>query len=232
MATVIKKGDNGELVRRLASFDLADHLAEARHVVASARREGQRILAEATAEADRIREAAEGEGYRAGYGAGQIKGLEEGRAEALREATERFNESHAELADSMAAVIESFETSKQDLLIEANRDLLEFAVALAAKITRQVGEMDRQAALANTEEALRLVGGRTDLTVRVHPRDGETLRQFASAVAEQAVGKRHVTVVEDESIAPGGAVVTAGGMEIDASLETQLEQITRLLVGS
>ena len=231
MSTVIKKGEKGELLRRLVSFDLADHLAEARQVVGAAEREAQRTVAQAKVEAVRIRNEARQQGHCEGYETGHAQGLEEGRNQGLTEATGRFNAEHADLAASMAAVIESIEGQKRDLLIEANRDLLEFAVTLASKVTHRVGELNREAALANAEEALRLVGCNTDLTVRINPRDADTLRRFSREVADELGGKQHLTITEDELIAPGGAVVNAGGMEVDAKIETQLEQITTLLVG-
>ena len=232
MSTIIKKGEKGELLRRLVSFDLADHLAEARQVVAAAEREAQRIVARAKVDGVRIRDEAHRVGHGQGCQAGLAEGLEEGRARGLAEATERFQAEHAGLAASMAAVIESIEEQKRDLLIRANRDLLEFAVALAHKVTRGVGEINRQAAVANAQEALRLVGKQTDLTVRINPRDADTLQRFAAELADKLREKQHLTITEDESIAPGGAVVVAGGMEVDAGIETQLEQVTTLLLGS
>jgi flagellar assembly protein FliH len=232
MSTVIKKGEKGELLRRLVSFDLADHLAEARQVVAAAEREAQRIVAQAKRDSVRMRNEAQQLGQDQGRRAGLAEGLDEGRARGLVEATERFNTEHAGLAASMAAVIESIDAQKRDLLIQANRDLLEFAVALAHKVTRGIGEVNRQVALASAEEALRLVGKQTDLTVRINPRDVDTMQRFATELADKLGEKQHLTITEDESIAPGGAVVIAGGMEVDASIETQLEQVTALLLGS
>jgi flagellar assembly protein FliH len=232
MSTVIKKGETGRLLQRLCSLDLADHLAEARHVVAAARREAQGIVAKAKGESVRLREEARRLGHREGREQGHAEGFADGQAQGLAEATARFNREQADLATSMTSVIESIEQRKRDLLIEANRDVLEFAVAVASKVTRRVGEVDRQAARANVEEALRLVGEKTDLTMRVNPVDAETLRRFAADRAEQLGQQQHLRVVEDESLAPGGAVLTASGVEVDASIETQLEQITTLLLGA
>ncbi len=232
MSTVIKHGEKGELLRRLVSFDLADHLAEARQVVSAAEREAQGIIARAKAEAVRIGDEARRHGHDEGHAAGLARGLEEGTQQGLDAATERFNAEHAELVASMTAAIGAIEGQKQDLLIEARQDLLKFAVVVAKKVTRRVGELNREAAVANVEEAIRLVGAKTDLTVRINPRDAETLRRFAEELHGQLNGKQHLAITEDESIAPGGAVVAAGGMEVDARIETQLDQITTLLVGS
>lgn len=232
MATVIKKGQQAKLLHRLVSFDLADHLAEAHQVVAAARQEAARIVEEARLEGRRIEEEARQRGHQQGYQRGFAQGRTEGQDRAFAEATQRFDRDHADLAASMAAVIDAFEQQKRDLLIAANRDLLEFAVVVARKVAHRVGRINRDAAVAVVEQALRLVGGKTDITIRANPADLEALQRFAARRAEEFGDRAHVTLLEDDSIAPGGAVVTCGPMEIDARLETQLEQITTLLLGS
>ncbi|MHC4064149.1 MAG: FliH/SctL family protein [Planctomycetota bacterium] len=232
MSTIIKRGEQGRLLHRLVALDLADHMAEAHKIVAEARGRARRILAEARHESQRIKADARQSGHEEGLEEGLAEGRASGQAQAFSEAAERFNSEQADLVASFKAVIESIQRDKQDLLIAANRDLLEFCVALARKVTGCVARLDRQAGVANVEKALRLVGGKTDLTVRIHPLDGETLRRFAAELSGGLAGGSHVALVEDEAINPGGAVVTTGGMEVDARIETQLDQITGLLLGT
>lgn len=232
MSTVIKQGQQAKLLQRLVSFDLADHLAEAHQVVAAAKQEATGILEQARLDGRRLKEEARQRGHRQGHEEGFAEGRVEGEDRAFAEATDRFNNQHADLAASMSAVIEAFERQKRDLLIAANRDLLEFAVAVAGKITHRIGGIDRQAAVAVVEQALRLVGAKTDATVRANPADVEALRRFAARRVEEFGQRAQVTLVKDDTVAPGGAVVTCGQMEIDATLEAQLEQISTLLLGS
>ena len=232
MSTVIKSGQQGQVLRRLVTFDLADHMAEARSIVAAAREQAHQILAEARHEGQRLKAEAHRTGYQRGHEQGMGEGYAHGQARGLAEATERFNREQAGLAASLNAIIEAFEHRKQDLFIAANRDLLELAVTAARKVTGCVARLDRDAAVANVEQALRLVGSKTDLTIRIHPLDGQTMRRLAEELAQRIGDASHVALVEDDSIAPGGAVVTSGGMEVDARIETQLEQMTALLLGT
>ncbi len=234
MSTVIKKGEQGKLLQRLVSFDMADHMAEARSIVAAAKAQAQQLVGEARIESRRLKEEAGRQGHAEGYQAGHAEGVIDGREQGLAQATERFNGEHAALAAAMAAAIEALEAQKQNLLIEAERDLLEFATALAQKVTHCVARLDRQAAVANVEQALRLVANKTDLTIQVSPLDADTMRRFAEDVTERLGEVEHVRVVEDESVSPGGAVVTSEGQgrsEVDARIETQLDQIVSLLLG-
>jgi flagellar biosynthesis/type III secretory pathway protein FliH len=73
------------------------------------------------------------------------------------------------------------------------------------------------------------------LQVRIHPADEATLGRFAAEFAEQRAELQHVTFVSDPSLAAGGCIVTVGAgedaLQVDAALETQLAQITSLLLG-
>ncbi len=232
MSTVIKKGETGKLVRQLVSFDLADHLANAQKVIDAAQRQAEKIAAEAKHRSSQLRIAAQKEAYALGHGKGYADGVEAGTAEGLAKATESFEHNQSSLTNSLAKIIEEWEQQKRDLLISARRDLLEFAVALASKITRSVGELNGDSVLANVEQALRLVGDKTDVTIHMHPSDAETLRRFADGLARDVEGQQHIALVEDDGVAPGGAMISTGEMEVDARIETQIEQITSVLLGS
>ncbi|MCH7813555.1 MAG: hypothetical protein IID40_05995 [Planctomycetes bacterium] len=231
MSTVIKRGQQGKPLQRLSTFDLADHMSEARAIVASARVEARRILVEARGHSRTLKEEAQRAGHQQGYEKGLPEGRSDGRGQALSDATERFDTQRANLAAAMQAAVDSIEGQKRDLMIAAQRDLLSFAVALARKVTGRIGELDRQAVVSNVERALRLVGTKTDLRIRVHPIDAETMRQFAAGLSERLDRTGHVELTEDDAMAPGGAVVEAGGTQVDARIETQIEQIAALLLG-
>lgn len=231
MSTVIKKGQTGRLVHRLASLDLADHLAEADKVLAGAQRRAGQLIERAKIESERLGRQAQEESYREGERKGRAEGRREGREKAFVEASERFERQQAELVSALGEAVRGLESGKQDLLIQANRDLLTFAVELANKVTHGVGRLESGMARANVEQVLRLVGRSSDVTVRINPQDADTLRQFAAELAEQVDRAGHVCIVEDAAVTPGGAVVEAGAMKIDAQVETQMEQLVAVLLG-
>jgi len=231
VSTVIKSGRDFKLVRQLTTIDLADHLAEAHKVVDEARSRARAITAEAKRAAAAALQTAKKEGYTTGHEKGYQEGFEEGQARGLKEARERFNREQTTLRNAFDATVTEFDTRKRDLLIEARHDVLEFAVALARRAAKRVGELDRTAATTNLEEALRLVADKTDVTVQVNPIDAETMRRFADDLTSRVGQCEHVNIIEEPSVAPGGCTVVAGGTEIDAGIDTQMDEIVRLLVG-
>ncbi|UCG16764.1 MAG: hypothetical protein JSV19_01755 [Phycisphaerales bacterium] len=231
MSTVIKAGQpNVKPMRRLETIDLADHVVEAGKITNVARREAARLVADANAAAGQIREDAERRGYQEGFARGESEGQVAGREQALREASDRFTAEQADLAKAMRSIVDELEGLKRDLLIEAERDVLMFAVRVARKVTKRAVAVDPHCAVENLKESLRLVGRKTDLLVRVHRSDGETMRRFAPDVANDVGGKGHIRIVEDESIAPGGCTIVTDTTEVDATVDSQIDQIAALVL--
>lgn len=231
MGTVIKAGEVGAIKRRLAAVDLSDHLAEANSVIERAHREAEHITAAAREETRIALERARAEGHGAGYREGHAEGTEAGRREAFESSTRRFDQEQAQLVTALAQAMKSLESMKEDLLIAAERDVLSFAVRLARRLTFDIGRLHDEAARENFRRALGAVSARTDVTVLVHPQDRATIETFASELTALGSQTRHVSIREDAALAPGGCRVQAGATRVDASLETQIADLTALLLG-
>ena len=231
MSTVIKANQTGHILRRLSTVDLADHLAEARSVIEDARQQATGIVAEAKRDAARALVKAKQSGQDAGYKKGIEEGRKAGHQAAHTESVERFDRQQEQLVAAMREAITGIDALKEDLRIAAERDVLEFAVMIASKLTFDIGRSHREAAVENLKRALRLVSSKTDVTIRVHPDDIASMKTFAASTAEQAHTSRSVEIVPDESFAPGGCVLDSDKTNVDARLETQVEEIVSLLLG-
>lgn len=231
MSTIIKADrQDSQLVRRLETIHLTDHLVEADRIVADARVRANRMLQQAKEAAGRIRKEALCQSREEGYTKGYAEGAAAGREEALREATERFRAEQADVGRLFSNAVTAIDGMKRDLLIEAQRDVLEFAVQVAERITKRTVVLDASSVTANLQEVLRFVGAATDLTIRVSPRDAETMRRFAAESVEELGKSTHVRIEEDETVDPGGCVVTTDRTEVDATIASQLDQIVSLLL--
>jgi flagellar biosynthesis/type III secretory pathway protein FliH len=229
-STVIKLGEqNPALVKRLETLNVADHVAEARKVVESARERAAEILSRARREGAEIRRRAAEQGFDRGFRQGYEAGEKAGADAAFQKAREEFAERHAHLAKALAEALSGFDSTKEDLLIRAERDTCTFAVRVAERVTGQVGLASRDAAVQNVKAALRSVQSATQLEIRVNPLDAATLERFADQLAEQVKAATHVSVVPDPAVSPGGCVLTTPETTVDATLEIQLAQIAELV---
>ena len=226
MSTVIKAGQAGPILKNLSTVDLADHLAEADVVVERATRNAAKIVSETRRDAELTLKEAKDRGYRDGHAKGYEEGISAGHEAAYRESMERFSKQQAGIVSAMRQAVDQISEIKDGLRIAAERDLLEFAVQVASKLTFAVGRVHREAATENLSRALRLVGSKTNLTVRGHPDEIASTRTFAESVLDGIDATAHVNVVADDTLQPGGCKVSTDRSDIDATLETQVEEMT------
>lgn len=231
MPAVIKAGELGAVAKRLTTVNLADYVAEAREVLEKAKRQATQIDEASRRQADVALEEARKSGYATGLEEGRLAGFESGKSEAFTAATERFDAQHADVVEAMSVAIAEIDKAREGFRAAAEKDLLDFAVLVASKLTFAVGALHREAAQSNFDRALRLVEARSDLTVRVHPDDVESMKTFAASVSGVVESSRAVHLVPDETIAPGGCIVRSEKTEVDSSLETQVDEIVALLTG-
>ncbi len=238
MSTVIRAGDVARVASSLVSVDLADHLEEARAVVADAQNRAARLLESARSDAARwgpeAREKGYEKGFRTGYQKGYAEGKEKGEtdgfAEAHNAATAKFDEQHAAIVSDIERVLGELNARRESIELAARRDLLAFAISLATKLTYRIGTLNCDAALGNLHKALKLVQSKADLTIRVHPDDLAAIEEFAESVLRHAHGTGGVEIVPDAKIAPGGCIVTDETTEVDATLDSQINEVVSLLV--
>lgn len=231
MATVIKLGAQLARPAKPRTFELKDHVAQATALVEAGRHRADRIVQDVRRQSEAIRQKAAREGYRSGHHKGFGEGKKAGHAQAFAEATVLFRMDNEQLSQSLQAAIDDLESRKRDLIIHARQDALKLAIQIAERITRRLGTTDPNVVLGNVESALRLVGQKTNLTIRVNPKDVTSIRRFSPDWGETELDGQHVRIVEDESVSRGGCLVTTPDQEIDSRLETQLEEITALLIG-
>ncbi|HEV2998232.1 MAG TPA: FliH/SctL family protein [Solirubrobacteraceae bacterium] len=177
---------------------------------ASPRNAGQRILAQAAGEAERIREQARTEGRTEGRAIGQADTL--AATEALREALRELTEMRAQIA---AAV---------------ELDAVELALALAAKILSGVLEVQPERVVDVVMGALRRVNERRRIAVLVNPADLELVNASVEELILQAGGIELCEVQSDRRVPRGGAVVRTLECEVDATVPAQLERAREIVL--
>lgn len=167
-----------------------------------------RLLAQAMADAERIREAARADGYEQGRAAGHA----DGAAEIARSASA--------LAEA-AAAIESLRGEVSDA-VEA--DAIELALALAGKILAGAFQARPELVVEIVQGALRRISDRRRITVLVNPADLEVVRDALGELTAQGSGVELCDLQSDERVAAGSAIVRTAEGEVDASVATQLER--------
>ncbi len=213
-------------------FHMRDLLGEAQEVIAQARLQAECLLTEARETADRLHQEALRRGHVEGLEAGRLAGQTEGREQALLEARAHFDQDLKHLAETLAATLTAVNNERKLRLYQSERDLLEFAVHLARRVTQGVARVNPDVAPANLQAALALVVGRSDLTVRAHPEDLAALERFCAQLTDRIADHPHIRLVDDPQLTRGGVVLSSETGQVDATLEQQLDEITRALLSA
>ncbi len=143
------------------------------------------------------------------------KGVEEGR----RQAAAQMEASLARLARS----IEEIAGLKPRLRAEAERELVAVALAIARRILRRELHVDPDAVLGLAKAALEKASLREVAEIRLHPSHAAPIRSHLARIGAPEAIRVH----EDASLEPGAVIVETARGAIDASLETQLDEIAR-----
>jgi flagellar assembly protein FliH len=152
---------------------------------------------------------------REAFEAGKLQGDQQARA-ALQPVLERLN----------ASIVEVLEM-RPDLRRRAERDAVQLALLIAKRVLHRQLSVDEEALTAIARVAFERLTRSESYRVTVHP-------QFAAAVTSALSGSRgsspgmsHVHIDPDPNCAPGTLIIHSAEGTIDASVDTQLEEISR-----
>lgn len=217
-------------MREAIVLDLGDLGAQAARLRMQAQAHAEQILTDANDKARALvvetTEAADARGHAEGLARGIEEGREQGRAQALAEGKEQLDT----LTHSMAEVASRWEQQRLTLERDAREAVLAFALRAVEKLVHRAVEADPEVAARQVGDALESVLSPHDITVRIHPDDRpvveEALPQLVAAVGSLG----HVTLVDDVAAGRGGCVLETIGGSIDATIRTQLDRLTDLIL--
>ncbi len=167
-----------------------------------------RLLADATAAAERIREQARAEGHEEGRARGHADGIADAQA----------------AARALQTALGDLQRQTEEIARAVERDAVELAIALAAKIVAGTLEVQPERVLDTVAGALRRIADRRRITVLVDPADLEVVSGAIGELEARTGGVELCEVQADRRVGRGGAVVRTLESEVDATVHTQLER--------
>ena len=214
----------------VATFSMADIETAAKGMLLRARRQAEQVLAEAQVEADALKKQAHATALADGRKEGLATGLEEGRKQGREEALSEQREQLAGLVAALSESAISLDAARIALEAEAKQAVVRLAIMIAQRVTKRQGTLDPEVALANVEDALGLVVQSTSVRIAVHPSHKGTLADVLPRLQMKWPNLKHVELVADGTLTPGGCRVYTAGGQIDGDLQLQLDRIAAELV--
>lgn len=215
----------------ISTFSMSDIEAHARSMLMKANKQAEQLLIAAQTEAESIKEQARAEGLAIGKREGVEQGKIEGAATGKQAAFDAEKAKLDETFVTLTAMKEAFDVERHRIIEKAEAEIMPLALAIARKVTKRLGEIDSSVIEANLRDAIRLMNGPHDLRVAIHPQQHTLVGELLPRIGQQWPQIKRVTIVTDETIAPGGCRVSTAGGEVDADLNSQLDRLINELIG-
>jgi type III secretion protein L len=208
---VIKGKDKGvSTVRDDLSRDSIEQDGIIRGEVYSASAKARELLQKAQKEAETILLKAQEESAKQRQNA-----YDEGYQEGLAQTTELLAKARLE---------------HEQLIKNANRDVMDLAFKVAEKIIGKQLEMAPETIISIVKQAMQTVRQSKQLTIRVHPDDAKLLKENEEELQEALGRQRILDVMEDKKVHAGGCIIESEIGTVEAQLHTQLERLKKILL--
>lgn len=147
------------------------------------------------------------------------KGFVDGEAAGRQQATAQFNSALEKIPRTVAEIA----SLKSRLHHEAEEDVVKLAIGIARRILYREITTDPTALAGLVRAALDKLDGREVHRLRANPQDAPVLQQQLQQIGMP----RKIDVVADASLQRGSAIFETAHGSLDASADTQLNEIDR-----
>ncbi len=223
-------------------FEFADIRALAQRILKRAQEQGQAKIESARKQVAAMEKEASDKAYKEAFPKGQeegyAKGLKEGAAEsekkiqaAIAAEKESLRQNAAPTSGVLQQIIDALNASRQQLMAQAEGDLLLLALDLAKRLVGHELSVDPESVRPLAVECIGLVTDRTSITVRANPEDCRVLEEVVPELKTMFTDMGALHVVPDASIERGGIVAATREAEVDMQLATRLSAFEEVILG-
>lgn len=206
-------------------FTMQDVEAAAKAILHRARAKADQIVAAGHTEAERAQEQARKDGFTEGKKQGHAEGLAEGKKSGHAQALAEHGAAMKELIGALTQAVKTLDGERDQLQTKATTEVVRLACTIARKVTKRQGAIDEQVMSENVKEAMSLAVHASDIRIAVNPAQAKTLQAELPNLMLAWPQLKHVELIEDATIAAGGARIFTTHGEIDGDLDAQLDHL-------
>ena len=182
---------------------------EAEQIKEAARQEAQRIEEEARKKGEQT----ERDAFDRGLAQGKEDGYREGKAEADR------------VVERLHAVLNRAIDRRNEIIEESETQVVNLVLNISKKVIKVLSENQKNVVINNVIQSLRKLKSKSDVIIRVNLADLKTVSQHKDEIVKAIERVGNITVAEDTTVDPGGAIIETDFGEIDARIASQLREI-------
>ncbi len=150
----------------------------------------------------------------------------QGREEGAQQANEGFESS----LEMFARGIEEVSRLRETLLQNSTHDMLRLVMSIARQVIHCELSVNREVILATLGKALNAAVRSDSYQIKVNPEDLALVTEKKPLFLASINGLKNIVFEADPRIARGGCLVESELGEVDATIESQLEEIRRTLL--
>lgn len=204
-------------------LEVAEQEIEAAHqevavLLAKAREEASEILQSAEDEKEQYKEAGYHDGFRQGFEEGYQAGYEQ-----IKNDLDNLFHNFKREVDKVQMLLDHQVQGLELKIIKLSSDI-------AAKIIRRQVRLKPEIVLDQIENILHQMSRVKSLAIRVNPGDISMAQETEEHFLQLTQGIDHIEFVADHSLEPGGCIIETNSGGMDASIQTQLDLITAILM--
>jgi len=150
---------------------------------------------------------------------------QEGLARGIQAGRERFEASLAHCAEALEAAATAIQTSHEQFLESLEPQVLALVKLMVNRVVDAELKTNPDLLQLMARRALARLAGQFSVTLLVHPDDVEALKVHEVSLLDSVSGVDTLHIQASETVAPGGCIAQSSEMEVDARLETLLDQV-------
>jgi flagellar assembly protein FliH len=131
------------------------------------------------------------------------------------------------LLKQYAKRLEELNDLRKEIFATSEKEVLRLALEIARKVIRREVSVDEELILTMVKVALNRLAEQTVMTVRVNPRDYQSIQRDQASHSPTSSLNEGVKLMEDPSISRGGCLIETESGIIDARIEEQLREIEK-----
>ncbi len=152
------------------------------------------------------------------------KGLQDG----LKQAEEQF----LATLQSLQSILGDIDRLREDILKNSSEDMIRLIIAIARQVIRTEISIQPEIIVNTLGEALQVAVRSDECVVRIHPDDLEFVSSAKADFMSRINDLKNISIETDPRISRGGCVIESDYGKVDATVETQLEEIYQHLSAS
>jgi flagellar assembly protein FliH len=157
---------------------------------------------------------------------------ERGLSEGIRKGRELQRNETLQTLQAMASIVKETAKLKKNILENEEQQIIQLSLAIAEKVIHLEVTTNREVIRGVLKEAIKNIGDRENMKIRVHPQDFHFMLEIKSDFLQGFDGIKNIVFEEDESIMRGGAIIETLCGEVDARLDQQYNEINTLMTSS